>query len=176
MSQIEKVPVPRQSELQAAIRQAHYCDCYRMAVPTTNITLDDAVRAFFHGAPAWVRLAMVMRDKVMGHFGYHTQGPEPPHDLAGVRFEPGTTLGLFHIFARYQQELIMGSDDRHLNFLVSILLVKEPDRTWVYITTTVQLHNAMGRLYFALIKRPHQLVVRSMMRNIRLALLAAIPA
>ncbi|MFD2786742.1 DUF2867 domain-containing protein [Hymenobacter rubripertinctus] len=173
MSSLEEVRVPPQSALRATAQRAHYRDCYRMDVPTTDVTLDDAVRAFFHGAPAWVRQAMALRDRVMGRLGYHTQGPEPAQSLEGVRFEPGTTLGLFHIYERHERELIMGSDDRHLNFRVSILLDQEPTRTWLYITTTVELHNTMGRLYFGLIKRPHRLVVRSMMRNIRQALLAA---
>jgi Protein of unknown function (DUF2867) len=59
------------------------------------------------------------------------------------------------------RELILGEDDRHLDFRLSLLLRARPDGSGdeLVATTVVRCHNALGRMYLALIAQFHRLVV-----------------
>lgn len=65
--------------------------------------------------------------------------------------------GAFDKVAR-RDEVLLGTDQRHLSFRVSIL--RERDR--VVLSTVVQVHNRRGRLYSALVRRGHPAVIRAM--------------
>ena len=71
-------------------------------------------------------------------------------------------IDFFRILARSDRELILGEDDRHLSFRLSLLLRARPDGSGdELVATTVRCHSALGRVYLALIGRFHRLVVIS---------------
>ena len=49
--------------------------------------------------------------------------------------QPGAVIGLFRVFARSDTEIILGDDDRHLDFRVGILRQVNGDRTVVVVST-----------------------------------------
>ena len=63
----------------------------------------------------------------------------------------------FDTVARTADEVLLGTDERHLDFRASVL--REPDR--VVLSTVVTLHNRRGRAYFALVRRVHPVIVRA---------------
>jgi hypothetical protein len=65
----------------------------------------------------------------------------------------------FDTLARTDEEVLLGTDERHLDFRASVR--REPQR--VVLTTVVRLHNQRGRGYFALVRRVHPVVVRGML-------------
>jgi hypothetical protein len=74
------------------------------------------------------------------------------------------------VFDRRPDELLLGEDDRHLDFRVSVLLRDEGEAQWATVTTVVRFHNALGRAYFAVVRPFHQLIVPALMRRaLRLA-------
>lgn len=87
--------------------------------------------------------------------------------LKHFQCKPGEQLGLFRVFEKNEKEVIIGEDDKHLNFRVSLLL-HDPNalKKELIITTIVQFNNRFGRIYFALIKPFHTAVVRSMVKGI----------
>jgi hypothetical protein len=78
--------------------------------------------------------------------------------VRGVGIERGTRR-VFDTVARTEHEVLLGVDQAHLGFRASVLV--EPDR--VVLSTVVGLHNRRGRVYFALVRRLHPLVVRGML-------------
>ena len=73
------------------------------------------------------------------------------------------SIGFFPILSRSESELVLGVDDRHLDFKLSILIRASDGEIDfdVVATTVVDCHNNFGRAYLTLIKPFHVLVVRS---------------
>lgn len=80
-------------------------------------------------------------------------------------FKPGNKIGFFNIYDKNEYEIIMGEDDRHLNFRVSLFKETKVDDNKFTITTVVKFNNNFGRLYFIPVKPFHKLIVKSMMKR-----------
>ncbi|WP_407654554.1 DUF2867 domain-containing protein [Bradyrhizobium prioriisuperbiae] len=65
--------------------------------------------------------------------------------------------------SRTTLELILGEDDKHLDFRASVQLRSRRDDAYdeVILATVVHRHNLLGKIYFRLISPFHRLVVRS---------------
>lgn len=68
-------------------------------------------------------------------------------------------------FARTPSRLVMGEDDRHLDFRVVLDVAGEAAARAVTVATVVRYRNAFGRAYFALVRPFHRLVVPAMVRS-----------
>ncbi|MDR1893391.1 MAG: DUF2867 domain-containing protein [Spirochaetales bacterium] len=76
--------------------------------------------------------------------------------------ERNEQVGGFKVFDRNEDEVILGMDDRHLNFRVSLLKEKDNNNSNVNIlsiTTVVAYNNILGWLYFLIVKPFHKIVV-----------------
>lgn len=104
-------------------------------------------RAAFAGTPAWVGVLMRARDLLVRPLGLRRAG----------RSRHG-----FPELARTTEEVLLGLDDRHLSFRVGLRVAE--DR--VHVVTLVQLHNAVGRLYWAVVRWFHPHVVRAVVRRV----------
>jgi hypothetical protein len=82
-----------------------------------------------------------------------------------VGIEPGTR-DTFAVVARSADEVLLGSDDSHLDFRASVL--REPKR--VVIGTVVKIHNLRGRAYFAIVRLVHPTVVHKILSKAALEL------
>jgi hypothetical protein len=74
----------------------------------------------------------------------------------------GIERGGRHVFdtvARSDQEVLLGADQEHLAFRVSVLV----QRDRVVLTTVVDVRNRRGLPYSALVRRIHPFVVRGML-------------
>ncbi|MFH8681983.1 DUF2867 domain-containing protein [Streptomyces lydicus] len=95
--------------------------------------------------------------------------------LPGMPREPEAWEGVlrgasFPVVGRAGGEILLGRDAHHLDFRASILVA---DGT-VTLGTVVRLHNAAGRLYFAVVRHVHPAMARLMLRRVhrRMALTA----
>ncbi|WP_229729575.1 DUF2867 domain-containing protein [Agaricicola taiwanensis] len=125
--------------------------------------LDVLARAIL-GHPAWwVRGLLNIRDLVVARFGLKTTSELQRRTHA----EAGESIDFFPILSRYEDELVLGVNDRHLDFKTSIMLRPPADRGDfdAVVTTVVHCHNNLGRAYLALIKPFHVLVIRSNLRR-----------
>ncbi|MFB9316100.1 DUF2867 domain-containing protein [Cryptosporangium minutisporangium] len=99
-------------------------------------------RSLFHNPPSWVASALSLRDKAVALLGIRAATPET-----------------FRVLARNEHEVLVGSDDRHLDFRAS---VRCADGT-VDVVTFVQIHNLLGRLYLAPVRLGHAFMLRRML-------------
>ncbi len=110
------------------------------------------------------------RNKVVGLFGLKTGAETDPEKEAGsLTFEVGDRVGLFKVFDKTSNEIVLGEDDKHLDFRVSLLFDKNQggqDENSLTISTTVKFHNWLGVLYFLPVRPFHKLIVPAMLRNI----------
>jgi hypothetical protein len=83
-----------------------------------------------------------------------------------------TYSGVFAVHSATQDEVILGTDDRHLDFRVSILRSVPDD--FVAISTWVRPHNIAGRAYLAAVYPFHRIIVaRCLASAARLGIVAA---
>ncbi|MZP30393.1 DUF2867 domain-containing protein [Heliobacterium undosum] len=165
---VAEVPIPQDALVAASLQPIHYGDCYRMQVPK-NFTggVDDLTGLIFSPAsnPSWASGLTKVRDSVVGLFGIKRVTPGPGAAKQGDSLQPGQRRLLFPIIARTDTELLLGLDDRHLDFRVSVRLVEEGANRSVDVATVVKFHNLLGRAYFVPVKPFHRLLVPAIMKK-----------
>jgi Protein of unknown function (DUF2867) len=123
----------------------------------------------FSPTPGWILLLLRLRGVFAKIAGLkHPQMTEVGAVEAGAGRRPyavGERVGLFPVQSITAQELILGIDDKHLNFRVSVLRSLKNSLEYVTISTVVELNNSLGRAYLFVIKPFHKLIVRSMLQN-----------
>lgn len=165
MGEVSVVPLPPGSLAAASLSRIDYADAYLARLPAGHhYTLDEAVALVFATAPGWVKGLLQLRNALVRPFGLKVDPPGPAADKSAPLL-PGARLGLFRVFARRPDELLLGEDDRHLDFRVSLLLRDEGEAQWAIVTTVVSFHNALGRAYFAVVRPFHQLIVPALIRR-----------
>ena len=98
--------------------------------------------------------------RYVGEFGNYR-----PDYRTWTQREYGNRVGIFRVLGRRTDELLLGEDDRHLDFRVSVLLRDDGEAQWATVTTVVRFHNALGRAYFAVVRPFHQLIVPALIRR-----------
>lgn len=84
-----------------------------------------------------------------------------------ARTQPEKYVAFFRVQSRSASEIVMGEDDHHLDFRLSLLLRALPGGAGhqLVATTVVHCHNLLGRSYLTAIRPFHGLVVRSNLRR-----------
>ena len=106
---------------------------------------------------------MTIRDLVVLPFGLRTS--------AQLKKEMPTAngYGFFYVMEEFPDEVVLGADDFHLDFRLSIMRHTSDANTELLITTAVRVHNLLGRGYIQLIRPFHHLLVRrTLLRLVRM--------
>jgi hypothetical protein len=100
--------------------------------------------------PKPVRALMATRNALMKPFGVK-RGKADPLD--------GKDDALFDPVAEDEREVVMGADDKHLNFRANVLVRRAGGRQTLTMATVVHYNNFFGRLYFVLVLPFHKWIV-----------------
>lgn len=170
---IIKTTLPANSILNQADIKYDYIDSYMTSIIDNNdrIKPSDIGKAFFLSGPKWVDKLFALRNKIVAVFGLKTSNNivNRRRFINNFKCEVGEQVGLFKVFARTDKEVVLGEDDKHLNFRISLFLddsVAANARKNLTIATTVIFHNWFGRLYFIFVRPFHRLIVPTMLRGI----------
>jgi hypothetical protein len=147
-----------------------YIDTYESVCETDGklISANDLARAFLLSAPQWVSTLMRVRNSIASKLGLKTTNTENEDAiLATSAYEPGEKFGLFEIFGKTQNEIVLGANDVHLNFRVSLLSTDTNviNHKLITISTTVKFNNVWGKLYFLPVKPFHRAIVPAMLNG-----------
>lgn len=137
------VPVPETALLAGALPRIDWSDAFAVTGPIGN-RIDPQVwaDAIFHNAPLWVRALLAVRQAI----------------VISVGIDRGRRT-TFATRSRTDDEILLGTDERHLSFRASVL-----SRTdGVVVSTIVQTHNRRGHLYFAVVRHFHPLIVHAVL-------------
>lgn len=129
---------------------ADYVDsCTVTMADGSLMTADILFERMFIQLPPFILKLLKLRDALVKPLGLKT----------------GTTFR-DRIIERDEEEIIIGAEDKHLSFWVSIYCSK-PNRGQqiAAITTAVKYHNFLGKCYFAAIKPFHKLIVGFLFRK-----------
>ena len=102
---IEHISIPRDSLIASVFPRVDYADAYRVRLPPGAPT-----RMALGTAPRWVHALRALRDRIVRVVGLKTS-PRSQGDLARTPLEPGAALGIFRVFARSADEILLGEED-----------------------------------------------------------------
>lgn len=105
------------------------------------------------------RVLLAFRDALVVPFRVKTSAQL----RAQVKCAAASHIGFFPVISRTADEVVIGADDRHLDFRTSVLVRRNAlvERCKVIVTMVVHSHNRFGQLYLLVIAPFHLLVVRS---------------
>ncbi len=162
---VTAVPLPPGSRATRFYPAPNLADAYALRLPDGTTRNPEALARFMFSQQApWVARLLWLRDALVSVLGIKTtrelqNAPESP---------PVRRVSFFRIYAQDASEILLGEDDSHLDFRLSVrcepLGTSERSQQLI-VTTVVQCHNRIGRLYILLIAPWHRLVVHSAMQR-----------
>ncbi|RJG47019.1 DUF2867 domain-containing protein [Mesorhizobium sp. DCY119] len=136
-----------------------FADRYSVVVKGQSLDAITASQRVFLKSPAWVGRLMALRNLLVKPFGLKTGAGDLPQQQRRI--------GMFPVLSQTASRVVMGLDDRHLDFR---LLVDVKDlgegRQEVSASTLVAPHNRFGRTYLAIIMPFHRIIVPAMLARI----------
>jgi hypothetical protein len=160
---VRRTVLPAGSGLAAWYDGADLADAYRVVLQGPGPHGLRRLADIALGEPApWFRAAIAVRDALVRPFGIATSA-DVRHRLVRDGRE---RIDFFPILQHSEREIVVGEDDRHLDFRVSLLLTREGDgRETLTATTVARCHGRLGRIYLMAIGPGHVLTVRSALRR-----------
>lgn len=159
------VSLPAESAIAKAYASMNLADAYSIELPAGASTDPELLARFIfaHQAP-WVSSLMAVRDAAVAGFGLKTA-----KHLASLEAYSGKgRVGIFKVYSTSPTEVVLGEDDKHLDFRLSVLC---SGQSWpgakrhLILSTVVHCHNRLGRLYISLIAPFHRLIVQSSLQS-----------
>lgn len=131
----------------------------------SSISSIDLGRSFFSSGPKWISYLFTLRNKIVSVFGLKISNDrtEVLKRINSSNFEIGERFGLFKVFDKNETEIVIGENDKHLDFRVSLATLEGKE---LFITTVVHYHNIWGKIYFSIIKPFHKVIVPIMLKGI----------
>ncbi|MGJ5175211.1 DUF2867 domain-containing protein [Bradyrhizobium oligotrophicum] len=140
---------------------ADFADAFRITVDRPGLNARTAAEHMLGHSPWWMAALLNLRNGLVRPFGLKTSGADARH--------PGPMIGIFPVISETPRQLVLGFDDKHLDFRVLVDVATIGATSQVTATTLVQTHNALGRIYLAVITPFHRLVVQATLRQVAVA-------
>lgn len=163
---VRVVPVPVDSDVLSSLKRIDFADAYQAPLSKTQLSVHDAYWAVFGVEPIWVRWLMSLRGHIAIRLGltHPFDTVKASADLVPI-FQPGKRVGPFTVQSVSAHEVIVGDDDKHLNFRISCLKTVSGGRAFITVSTVVQIHNTLGRFYMFVVKPFHRFIAPFMVRR-----------
>ena len=152
------VTLPAQSAVTQVYPSVQLADAFAIRLPP-GASQDPEVlaRFMFANQPAWIGMLMRVRDAIVAAFGLKTG----KHLTTLATHARAERVGIFKIYSSNATEIVVGEDDRHLDFRVSVLCADAE----LTVSTVVHCHNRLGRVYLLIIAPFHRMVVKASLRR-----------
>jgi hypothetical protein len=137
MSKVRTDSLPLASALWSLHQPGDFLDCYSVA---STLSPREAMQKGLT-LPGWADALLRLRNTLVRPFGLKTGEPDRP---------------IFPTCLETEDELVLGTDDRHLNFRIG--LIRQEGR--IFLSTWVHPHNLWGRAYLRLVMPFHILISR----------------
>jgi hypothetical protein len=162
---VTPVSLPPESGVAALYAAVDLADAYSIELPSgTSQDPEVLARFIFSELPPWMAGLMKIRDAIVAGFGLKTTKQLAAADAKNKE----NRVGIFKIYGKAPSEIILGEDDKHLDFRLSVLRLGSaplPGKQRLILSTVVHCHNRLGRLYIFIVAPFHRLVVQASMRR-----------
>lgn len=159
-TRVSYVDLPASSRLNEYVREGDFTDC--VFAPNTNtdpkieISIEQLTKQALGQMPSWVRRLMQLRNAIVAPFGLKTGGIGTASAQMPDKLKIGDKLGVFRICHICDDEIILGEDDKHLDFRISVFKSDEGS----VVSTWVRTHNMFGKAYLTIIMPFHRLITQ----------------
>jgi len=162
---VEPVALPEQSSVTRLYDSTSLADAYAVRLPLGAAADPEVLWRFVMSQqPFWIGWLTNFRDAIVACFGLKTA-----KRLATLSGEAdGDRIAFFRVYSRSETEIVLGEDDRHLDFRLSVLCSPDSSPTLggrLTVSTVVHCHNLLGRAYIWVIAPFHRLVVKGSLRR-----------
>ena len=160
MARVRKTELAKGSQLHEFVREGDFLDCYSVDIGRGDVPLDEVAQRIFTGLPCWIRSLLAARDLGVSVFGLKTTASLPRNDAMRDKVAVGEQINFFPVRSIDENEIILGEDDRHLDFKIAVR--RDEDRpSRISLATWVHTHNPLGDIYLRTITAFHILIVNS---------------
>ncbi|MDR1592226.1 MAG: DUF2867 domain-containing protein [Prevotellaceae bacterium] len=150
---------------------ADYVDVFSTVVAENKrLTPDNMMIAFWTDFPQWVQVLFQLRDWLVKPFGLKTNENEKDFKQKfEVAIRNSGQYNLMTVPAKSADETVMRLTDKHLTAELSVCNEKLNDNQLrISIITFVHFHNALGKVYFFVIRPFHKIIVKAIAkRNVK---------
>lgn len=160
---VSAIEVPTESGITQCYAATNLADAYAIPLPNGASTSPEQLARFIVAQQAsWISRLMHIRDLIVAGFGLKTAKQLTAPGAAGNN----SRIGVFKIYSTSDNEIILGEDDKHLDFRLSVLCTQATTaQRRLVLSTVVHCHNRLGRMYIWLIAPFHRVIVQSMLRR-----------
>jgi Protein of unknown function (DUF2867) len=155
-TQVRRTTPPPESVVASWYENASLLDSYSIDLSESDkSSMRELARRTLVNPPAWQKALIALRDAMVTPFGIKTSG------AVGASRDSHERVAFFPVHWEGGDEIVLGADDRHLDFRLSLLRRHSPTGNLLIATTVVHTHNALGFTYLNAIRPFHHLVVRA---------------
>jgi hypothetical protein len=143
---------------------ADYVDAFEAPLDRADAPMIEVYKAIRTRPPRIVSSMMRLRNLLVAPFGLKGGDLRVRAPIDARRpLEIGDVVGGWRLYGLEADELLVGLDDKHLDFRVSFRRRAHADGPSIVVATAVKTHNALGRTYLRLILPFHRRFVRLML-------------
>ena len=152
---MKPVEVPP-SNAEEILPGAQFADAFQVTVTGQELDAISAATLAFGRAPAWINGLLQLRNVLVA-----------PFRLKSGQLEigsPSGRIGIFPVLHQSKNQIILGLDDRHLDFRLRVDIAdRGAAHQTITATTVVRTHNLFGRAYLRTILPFHRVIVKTML-------------
>jgi len=151
--------LPKETLIMKNMESVNYYDSYMIKKKTSDSI--EIITKKILTLPSWIIFALRIRYYLIVR----------PLGLSTGRFDSGIENlkendNPVPIIGKNENEIVMGSDDKHLYYRISIMKREIEQESEIYLNTIVKYNNIWGKLYFMPVKIGHKLVVKSLLSRL----------
>lgn len=141
-----------------ALPLGDWADRYETSLIAPGLTAREAAQHMLTASPRWVNDLMWLRDQIVGPLGLKTL--ESAKNIQ-------SKIGMFPVLKETPSRVIMGMDDRHLDFRIIVDVENRGnEKQTVSLSTIIQRKNTFGRFYLFVITPFHRRIVRAGLKKL----------
>ncbi len=163
---VSEAEFPLECSLQDKWAAATYKDCF-----ARNLNREDSVTAsalfqeMMSRPPSWITALMRLRNGIVRHLGLKTDSPnENFEDDNPADYAVGDYIGFFKVENVRPDEIIVSTNDKHLDAYFSLLISKATGQ--VSFVSTVRTKQRLGDVYMFFIAPFHRFIVKYMLAKL----------
>lgn len=166
--------LPAESRLHHYVSPGDFLDCVVVPLEETGKSISEIAQLVFGRPPAIMQPLLTLRNRLVAPFGVRSTAEIAQENADRQRLgdshaplSPGDYLSFFQVRELYDDEIILGEKDRHLDFRATVFRPREGQhKGQVFLGSWVHRTNLFGHVYLATIMPFHRMIVKQMAANI----------
>jgi Protein of unknown function (DUF2867) len=147
------------SQPEAILPGAQFSDCFAVSITGLSLNAVSATQRVLDRIPAWISGLRRLRNLIVAPLGLKTG--------LDKSIGPDKRIGTFPLVSKSPERVVVGLDDKHLDFRLVVDVINfEDGHQTVTATTFVKTHNAFGRFYLGVVKPFHRIIVPAMLAKV----------